>query len=576
MNEANGGNIIYHIKADVENFNKNLDGVKSALGKAGKVASTLSGIVVGATTVAGVALMNMASDSLKAYGEVEQSIGGIETLFGDSAQKVVENARKAYKTAGVDANTYMQEVASFSASLLQATGNNAEKSAEIADMAFQDMSDNANKFGSDMKSITKAYSGFARGQFNMLDNLKLGYSGTKKEMERLLADAEKISGVHYDISNLADIYNAIHVIQGELKITGTTANESMNTLTGSINSAKMAWQNFLSGQGGIDEVVETVTNAGVIIGKNLVKIIPQIVQGVTGIINGLIPQIPKLIKTLLPSLVNGVISLMQGLVNALPEFLTVLAEMLPSIITSFIEAFHSISLAIADSFPTIVPLIVQGLVDSLIAVAQNADLLIDGAVALVVGLTEGLLTALPILVEQAPYIVGKLASALIASIPTLLEAAIKLGLEIPAGVSKAIGSMKNIGVQLAKGLWNGLSGMKQWVIDKVKGMGKSILKGLKNVLGIHSPSTEFAFIGKMSVLGYTDELESMKKELNSAIQETFAIDPYLANTTSLHYSPNVVVNNQMNLTTDPLGQVVGNIKTFANGSKNDYNYGMGV
>ena len=576
MNEANGGTVKYHFKADDSDLQNKLNGVKKALSTTGKVIGGITTAVGVASTVVGGALVSLTKQSMEAYGEIEQSIGGIETLFGDTAQTVIDNAKRAYKTAGVDANTYMQGVASFSASLLKATENNAEKTAEIADMAFKDMSDNANTFGTDMKSIEKAYQGFARGQFNMLDNLKLGYSGTKSEMERLLADAEKLSGVHYDISNLADIYNAIHVIQGELKITGTTAREASQTLTGSINSAKMAWQNFLSGQGGIEDVVESVTNAGIIIGQNLIKILPNIVDGVVGIINGLAPMLPQMIETLLPVIVNGTVELIKGVANSLPSILTVLAPLLPEIIKTLVEALGTIMSSLADAMPALVPIIVESLVDAIISLVENADALIEGAVALIVGLTEGVLNALPILTEKAPYLISALAKALLDAAPILLQAAWKLGLEIPKGLYMAFDSAVNVGRQLAKGLWNGLANMKQWVIDKVKGFGKSILKSLKNVLGIASPSKEFAWVGKMSILGYTEAIDDMRGEIDDAIQETFSLSPQLTNSASLHYSPNVIVNNEMNMTTDPLGQVVGNIKTFANGSKNDYNYGMGV
>ena len=177
--------------------------------------------------------------------DLQQSIGGIETLFKDSAEKVKQNAANAYRTAGMSANEYMELTTSFSASLLSSLGNDTSKAADIADMAMTDMSDNANKMGTDMERITDAYQGFAKQNYTMLDNLKLGYGGTKTEMERLLADAQKITGVKYDINNLSDVYSAIHVIQGELGITGTTAKESAETFSGSLASMKAAFKNVL-------------------------------------------------------------------------------------------------------------------------------------------------------------------------------------------------------------------------------------------------------------------------------------------------------------------------------------------
>lgn len=216
-------------------------------GETDAAGKSLGGRIGGAIKVAVIAagIGKAISASISEGAELEQSIGGIETLFKDSAEKVKQNAANAYKTAGMSANEYMQLTTSFSASLLQSLGNDTAKAADVADMAMTDMSDNMNKMGSNMEDIKNAYQGFAKQNYTMLDNLKLGYGGTKTEMERLLADAEKITGVKYDINNLSDVYSAIHVIQGELGITGTTAKEAATTLSGSLASMKAAFKNLL-------------------------------------------------------------------------------------------------------------------------------------------------------------------------------------------------------------------------------------------------------------------------------------------------------------------------------------------
>ena len=374
-----------------------------------------------------------------------------------------------------------------------------------------------------------------------------------EEMERLLADAEAISGVHYDINNLNDMYQAIHVIQTQMGITGTTAKEAMSTISGSVNSAKMAIRNLISGEGSVDEVIETVSQAGTNIANALTTILPRVAEALVGVINGLMPLLPGLLQTILPVLVDSTVSLMQGLAQALPGIIEALAPMLPDIIEAVLQGLVQISYALAEAMPDIIPAIIEAMVDSIVALCENVDTLLEASIALIGGLVMGISVALPKLVKEAPRIIQALANGLI----------------------KAIGSLGNVGKQMIEGLWNGIKGAKDWIVNKVKDLGKSILNGLKGVLGIHSPSTEFAFVGKMSVLGYTEALEDMKGDLNEAIQSTFSLSPELSNSSSLHYSPNVIVNNQMNMTTDPLGQVVGNIKTFANGAKNDYNYGMG-
>jgi len=553
MNNANGGNVIYHFLGDTKELEQKVNGLKGIIGKGAKLGGALMGAVATGSILAGKALTDVTKQAIDSYADIEQSIGGVETLFGESADKVIENARRAYKTAGVDANTYMQGVNSFAASLLQSVEGNTERAMETADMAFQDMSDNANKFGTDMQSIQNAYQAFAKQNFTLLDNLKLGYGGTKTEMQRLLADAQEISGIEYNISSLDDMYQAIHVIQTQMGVTGTTAKEAMSTISGSVNSARMAIKNLISGEGSVDEVIETVTQAGTNLANAFVKIAPRIAESLVGVINGLMPMLPGLVQTLLPVLVDSTVSLIKGIVAVLPDIIKTLSPMLPDIIEALIQGLVEISLALADAMPEIIPVVIEGLVDAMVALCENVDTLLEASVALIKGLVVGIGIALPKLVQEAPRIIKALANGLISS----------------------IGTLGNVGRQMIEGLWNGIKGTKDWIVNKVKDLGRSILNGLKGVLGIHSPSTEFAFVGKMSVLGYTEALEDMKGDLNEAIQSTFSLSPELSNSSSLHYSPNVIVNNQMNMTTDPLGQVVGNIKTFANGAKNDYNYGMG-
>jgi len=429
-------------------------------------------------------------------------------------------------------------------------------------------------------------------------NLKLGYGGTKTEMERLLADAEKISGVHYDISNLSDVYNAIHVIQGELDITGTTAKEASETISGSVASAKSAFKNFLSGQGGIEEVISTFTTTSKNIAKGVMKVFPQVTEGIVGIINGLIPLLPEFIDQLLPPLIQGATNLLIGLVNALPQFITVLAQMLPQIITTLIQGATTIIQALAQQMPTLIPIVVTAILDGLLAILDNVDQLVDAGIQLLMGLTDGIINAIPILIEKGPEIIDKLIHAFSENYPKIISLGITLTTKIAEGLIKNIpklvssiprlvssmintftswiGSFVNIGKNMISGLINGIKSMFGSAVNVAKNLGKSILNGIKGLLGIHSPSTEFALIGKFSVLGYTEQLDKMSKEVQGQIAETFSVSPQLANSSSLHYSPNVIVNTTVNQTQDPLGRMVNDVKTFSGGARNDFNYGMGV
>ena len=331
------------IKLNIQKF---ADGeIRYKIGVDDKEASKLSSLgknigksFAAGAAVAGAALTGVVAASIKAYADMEQNLGGVETLFKDSADIVIANAKRAYESAGMSANQYMETVTSFSASLLQGLGGDTKKAAAIADTAIIDMADNANKMGTSMELIQNAYQGFAKQNYTMLDNLKLGYGGTQSEMARLINDsgvlgdtmtvtAETVNEVSFD-----KIIEAIHVIQDEMGITGTTSKEAASTITGSLSSAKAAWENFLSGAGSIEDVISTFTTAGTNIMNAIVKMAPQIVQGLVTLFNALIPQIPTLLQKLLPVIIQGVVELFQGLVAALPQNITVLTEKFPQII----------------------------------------------------------------------------------------------------------------------------------------------------------------------------------------------------------------------------------------------------
>lgn len=561
----NGGEVIFKFKGDDKDLEKKTNGVTGKL-KASTVA--LGNLMSSAIEKVGSSLLGLGKDALQGVADLEQNIGGVETLFKDSADTVIENSKKAYTTAGIDANKYMEQITSFSASLLQSLGGDTAEAAKVGDMAIQDMADNSNKFGTAIENIQNAYQGFAKQNYTMLDNLKLGYGGTKTEMERLLADAEKISGVKYDISNLNDVFNAIHVIQEELDVTGTTAKEASTTISGSINSAKSAFSNFLSGAGGIEEVISTFTTAGTNISNAIVKMAPQIITGITTLLNNLVPLIGPLLQAILPALIQGTSTLIMGLVQALPGIIQILmgmlptiiqelANMLPVILTSLIQGLVMIIQELANQLPTLIPVIIDAILSTIPMLIDNLPLFIEAGFKLLGGLIAGILNALPILLARAGEIVVDL-------------------VEYFKGMPKM---MWDCGKDLIQGLWNGIKSAKDWVLDKIAGIGNSIMKKIKGIFGIHSPSTEFAWVGKMNMLGLEKGMEDMKGQVNSTVggmfDDMFSLSPSLYGSSSTNLSPqiNVVVNN--NMEQDPLGQMVNNIKTFSGGSKNDYNYGMG-
>lgn len=476
----------------------NNDGFKSGLGKLGSIAKTGLKTVAVATGAVASAFAGIVTASVNARGEIEQSLGGVETLFKDSADKVIKNANNAFKTAGMSANEYMQNVTSFSASLLQSVAGDTNKASDIADMAMTDMSDNANKMGTSMEAITDAYQGFAKQNYTMLDNLKLGYGGTKTEMERLLADAQKITGIKYDINNLSDVYEAIHVIQGELGITGTTAKEASETLQGSFSAMKASWNNFLSGAGDLSQVVDTATD----VVKNVVRIVNEAIPDIVSSISKSLPELLELGGEILQQLIQGIItylpelmnsagqilsSLAQGIIQTLPQLLPVVLQIIQTLITNLTNSLPQIiqvgfqvilqlATGIAQMLPTLIPEAVNCIVTLVEGLLDNIDQLIDAGIQLIIGLAEGLINALPTLIEKIPVIIEKLINAIVRNLPKIVEAGIKLVVMLAKGLIQAIPQLLSkipeiIGV-IVKGLGEGVS--------KVAEVGKNIIQGLWN------------------------------------------------------------------------------------------------
>lgn len=351
--------------AKVSKAGQKVGGVLSKGFKLAGQAALQMGKVIGTGVAAGTAAMGkLVSSAMSAHASYEQLEGGVKKLFGDDAQNLVmEYARNAYRTAGLSANEYMGTVTSFSASLISSLGKDTVAAAAYADLAITDMADNANTFGTSMEDIQNAYKGFSKQNYTMLDNLKLGYGGTQKEMERLLADASKLSGVKYKIENFSDIIEAIHVIQDNQGIAGTTAAEAEKTISGSVNAAKAAWKNLLSGladgEQDIDQLVsnlsETVLTAAQ---KNIVPrlqtMAPRLVQAVQTLVSTLGPQLPGIINTILPGMVEAATTLITGLADVLPDLLGSIIDVLPNVVKQIGGALKKLFPSLLKTFKSLI------------------------------------------------------------------------------------------------------------------------------------------------------------------------------------------------------------------------------
>ena len=500
---------IKSVIGSVKNMNESM---KDATNTASKMSSVMKGIGSSAIKVgkglavagaaAATAVTALVSKSVGAFADYEQLTGGVETLFGAggrsveeyaqsvgksvsdiqgkydslmSAQNVVlENANKAYMTAGMSANEYMDTVTGFSASLISSLGGDTNKAADYANSALVDMSDNANKMGTDMESIKNAYQGFAKQNYTMLDNLKLGYGGTQEEMKRLLSDAEKLTGQRYNISSFADITQAIHAIQTQMDITGTTAKEASTTISGSWGSLKAAFQNVLVGltTGGdmFDQSLDALINTAVTFGQNIIPAIKGALSGVGYLIEGLAP----VINDLAPTLANSAVSLISSLVNGLTQNATQFSECLSNMIIVAVAGISTVVPQLLDAASKIVSNLMQGLTNSM-------PQIVNGAVTLIEGLVNGLVNNIPLLIMGAVQLVASLANGLIANLPRIIDAGVNL---ITGIVSASYSMMPQIiqnGMQLVVNLAVGLVRAIPQLIAALPRITGAIVKGFKSV-----------------------------------------------------------------------------------------------
>ena len=322
-------------------FDKAVSGAKGLAVAMGNVATKAALALTKATALAATGVGAMVTQSIKGYADYEQLVGGVDTIFKGSSSTVQNYAKNAFRTAGLSQNEYMDTVTSFSASLIQSLSGDTSKAAEKANKAIEDMSDNANKMGTDMGSLQYAYQGFAKQNYTMLDNLKLGYGGTKEEMQRLLKDAGKLANMEYDISSYADIIDAIHVIQENMDITGTTAQEADKTITGSSRAMKASWSNMMNalvlGGKDFDRCLDNLIKTSKTFMKNLMPALTKSLGGIGSLIEEVAPiiekELPGLIDQLLPPLISAATSLVKGLIVALPNIVSAIAKELPNVLS---------------------------------------------------------------------------------------------------------------------------------------------------------------------------------------------------------------------------------------------------
>lgn len=515
------------IKGQIENI------IGGDVDNAGKSAGkSLGGKLVGAfsTVMASAAIGQTITKAFSEGAALQQSMGGIETLFKGNADTVKKYANEAYRTAGLSANDYMESVTSFSASLLQGLGGDTAKAAEVANMAMIDMSDNANKMGTDMELIQNAYQGFAKNNYTMLDNLKLGYGGTQSEMQRLLADAEKISGVKYDMSNLSDVYEAIHVIQGELDITGTTAKEASSTFAGSMAAMQASFSNVLAGLTlgqDITPALQSLISTVITFGKdNLFPMMMNLVKGLGGVLKDTALQVLGTDTSIATSVMDSISAKFPNILEKGVEIVTNITngilQNIPKVLQSAGEIISKFVSFIMQNLPTILSSGVQIVLNLVKGIINNLPSIISSAATIISNLLATFAKHLPQLLQQGIAMLGQLAAGLIQAIPSLIA-------KIPTIISNVVSAFKkhdwgSVGKNIISGIASGISNAVGVIVDAAKNAANRAFEAAKKFLGIASPSKLFRYgigqyIPEGMALGIKDNVSMVSKAMNDLTKE---------------------------------------------------------
>jgi hypothetical protein len=466
----------------LKNAKSSASGLTGLFGKVGSAASTVgkgifnvatnvAKVSVAATTAGATAISALTGLAISSYADSEQLVGGVETLYKTSADKVQQYAADAYKTAGLSANEYMNTATTFAASLVSSLGGDTEQAAELANTAISDMSDNSNKMGTAMSSIQDAYNGFAKQNYTMLDNLKLGYGGTKTEMQRLLDDANKLNAAqgnytNYTINSYADVVSAIHDVQNAMGITGTTSKEASTTIQGSVNATKSAWSNLVTGiaddNANFGQLISNFVDSATTAASNIIPRIEVALNGAAKLIESLVPpimaELPSLIETVLPQLAQSAVNIVQTLVTGI-------SANAAQLIDSAIQIISVLGNGIYQMLPTIAQSALQIVLTLVSKLNENLPQMLDSAGQMLIAFVEGVSEHLPDIMLAAASIVETLLTYFIEHLPDIVEGAMQMGNAVIDGIIDGISAAWDSLVSWFNGLWDSLFGNRSVNVD---------------------------------------------------------------------------------------------------------------
>lgn len=558
----NGGDVIFHFKGDDKDL-------KSKSSNIGKILGGI-GIGVGTAFATGAAVAigkieDITKASVEAFAEFEQLEGGLVSVFGegsDEMNSILETSKQAYKDLTMSQNDYLTSFESAYPIITNGLSENAD-ALEYTNKVLQLESDLFNTYGGSVDQYATAINWALKGTFSYVDNLNLGIKGTGEGFVEAANNAGILGREVQNVKDLTsdEIVDVIEYYAKQYGVLGKTAEEASKTIQGSLNMTKASWKDLISAFGkgeGIEEAFDNFINSAITFGDNLMPVVDRILNSLVSVIPKVVEAIatylPTLIQDLLPTLIQSTVNVLVSLTKALPSIIQVLADMLPIIIPEIINGALQVVIALAEALPDMIPAIVDAILGIIPVLIDNMPLFLEAGGKLIEGLILGLINSIPSLLENGDKIMDSL---------------LRIFLTLP-------GKFIEVGKNLIKGLYDGI--VKKWddLKKKVENFGNGIINKFKSVFGIKSPSREFYILGEYNMEGLENGMEDMQPEIQKTIDGMFDLSPNLTSSMNNVLSPNITVNNYVTNETDPLGQVVTNIKTFSGGAKNDFNYGIGA
>ena len=562
MADRNGGDVIFHFKGD----DKDLKSKTSNIGK------ILKGVGIGVgtafalgATVAISKIEDITKASVEAFAEYEQLAGGLESMFGkgsDEMNSILETSKKAYKDLTMSQNEYLDSFESTYPIITNGLSENAD-ALEYVNKTLQIESDLFNTFGGSTEQYATAINWALKGTFSYVDNLNLGIKGTKEGFVEAANNAGILGREIGNVNELTsdEIVDVIEHYAKQYGVLGKTAEEATKTIQGSLKMTKASWNDLISAFGkgeGIAEAFDNFINSALTFGNNLFPVIERILNSLVAVIPKVVEAItnyiPSLMQNLFPVLLQSLVNVLMSLVQALPTVMKVLADMLPTLTVAIIDGALQVTIALVEALPDMLPAIIEGILNIIPAIWEHLPEFTELGLKLIVGLIEGM-------IKMVPNLLGMIGNVVLNMIDAL---------------KKAIFKFKDTGKEMLEGLWKGIQEKWNGLKKRVEDLGNGIVSKFKSVFGIKSPSREFAIIGQFNMMGLEEGMEDMQPEIQRTIDGMFNLSPNVTSSMDNVLSPNVVVNNYVTNETDPLGQVVTNIKTFSGGAKNDFNYGIGA